>query len=222
MYLVCICLYLSRLYLYLSACIVYVFAYISCVSVCTCCVFQYHVCIFTCYLYLYVSVFMSKYLIYLVVSCLYLHVLPSMMYFAYMPLKHPSHSAGKAPRTDPCASIRSHAQSQPTLRVGVAPAAQKLLPCHCPSKSPGRDWQEHVSVSICIYRKPFHRDPREGLVTYRAGQPPGCCGVSDKPQPLPALRKTGCTRVLIAVNRMHPVRPGPPVRRPITVSRLQV
>jgi hypothetical protein len=164
MYLVCICLYLSRLYLYLSACIVYVFVYISCASVCICCVFQYHVCIFTCYLYLYLSVFMSmsKYLMYLVVSCMYLHVLPSMIYFAYIPLKHPSHSAGKAPRTDPCASIRSHAQSQPTLRVGVAPAAQRLLPCHCASKSLlaviGRNMYLYLSVCmwmhlvcICIY-----------------------------------------------------------------------
>jgi hypothetical protein len=64
---------------------------------------------------------------YLVVSCMYLHVL-HMIYFAYMPLKHPSHSAGEAPRTDPHASIRSHAQSQPILRVGVAPAALKCLP----------------------------------------------------------------------------------------------
>ncbi len=47
---------------------------------------------------------------------MYLHVLH--IYFAYMPLKHPSESAEEAPRTDPSALIRSHAQSQPIRRVG--------------------------------------------------------------------------------------------------------
>ncbi len=70
-----------------------------------------------------------------------------------MPLKRPSESAGAAPMTDPHASIRSLAQSQPIWRVEVAPAAQRPWSVrHRPSKTPpGRDLRVYASVCMCMY-----------------------------------------------------------------------
>ncbi len=134
---------------YLSVCFVSVFVYILCVSVCICCVFQYHVCICTCNSYLYVSVFMSKYLY---VSGHIMHVSVCIWYI----LPTCPWSTLHTPQGRPPGKIPAHwSDLMPSLnQYGVSELPQQPVSvCHCPSKTPpGRDWREPVSVCICMYQ----------------------------------------------------------------------
>jgi hypothetical protein len=127
MYFFISCMYLSASDVFFS---------IMCVSVCVFCICM--------YLYLWVSICM-----YLVVSCMYLHVLHN--YFAYMPLKHPPDSAGEDQGQIPAhqsvlmPSLSQYCVSELPQRPGSVR--------HCPSKTPpGRDWRVPVSVCICTYQ----------------------------------------------------------------------